>query len=75
MAIKSIKLNKGISDSEFVFIGANACRHERSHLLGLLRIYIGTMKNKGLTSKEVYESLENWIKQRELIANGRVNND
>ena len=73
--MKSIKLNKDISDLEFVSIGTNARRDERIHLLGLLRIHIETMKSGGLTSEEMYESLNRWIKQRELTANGRLLND
>ncbi|VAS54382.1 Uncharacterised protein [Klebsiella quasipneumoniae] len=68
--MKSIKLNKEIGDPEVVAIGTNARRHERGHLLGLLRIYIETMKKRGLTNEEVYESLDQWIKQRELTASG-----
>ena len=75
MSAKSIKLNKEISDPEFVAIGTNARRHERNHLLGLLRIYIETMKQRGLTNEEIYESLAHWIKQRELTASGEKTND
>lgn len=75
MTIKSIKLDKEVSDPEVVAISTFARRHERGHLLGLLRIYIGTMRSRGLTNEEVYESLDHWIKQRELTANGKPAND
>ncbi|WP_158241090.1 hypothetical protein [Klebsiella quasipneumoniae] len=41
MGVKSIKLESGISDPDFVEISINARKHERAHLLGLLRIYVG----------------------------------
>jgi hypothetical protein len=46
MSITSIKLDGGISDPEFVEISANARKHERAHLLGLLRIYVGQLKKE-----------------------------
>lgn len=46
MGVKSIKLESGISDPDFVEISINARKHERAHLLGLLRIYVGQLKRK-----------------------------
>ncbi|MGQ5407606.1 hypothetical protein ACUJ8Q_27340 [Klebsiella michiganensis] len=66
MAIKSIKLESGISDPEFVEISANARKHERAHLLGLLRIYVGQLKKESATPEEIYSSVERWIDSREL---------
>lgn len=51
MSVKSIKLDSGISDPEFMEISTNARKHERAHLLGLLRIYVGTLKEAGLPRK------------------------
>lgn len=67
MSVKSIKLDSGISDPEFMEISTNARKHERAHLLGLLRIYIGTLKEEGLPPEEIYSSVERWISNRELI--------
>lgn len=46
MSITSIKLDGGISDPEFVEISANARKHERAHLFGLLRIFVVQLKRK-----------------------------
>ncbi|HBW9710353.1 hypothetical protein OW515_17145 [Klebsiella pneumoniae] len=66
MGIKSIKLESGISDPDFVEISANARKHERAHLLGLLRIYVGQLKKESATQEEIYSSIERWADAREL---------
>ena len=69
MSIKSIKLDSEISDPEFVEISTNARKHERTHLLGLLRIFVGQLKKESATPEEIYSSVERWISNRELIIN------
>lgn len=69
MGIKSIKLDGGISDPEFVEISANARKHERAHLLGLLRIFVGQLKKESATPEEIYSSIEQWADARELTIN------
>lgn len=69
MGIKSIKLDGGISDPEFVEISANARKRERAHLLGLLRIYVGQLKKESATPEEIYSSIEQWANARELTIN------
>lgn len=69
MSITSIKLDGGLSDPEFVEISANARKHERAHLLGLLRIYIGHLKKESATPEEIYSSIEQWADARELTIN------
>ncbi|EPG8763464.1 hypothetical protein JAG56_004622 [Raoultella ornithinolytica] len=69
MGIKSIKLDGGISDPEFVEISTNARKHERAHLLGLLRIYVGQLKKESATPEEIYSSIEQWADARELTIN------
>jgi hypothetical protein len=69
MSIKSIKLESGVSDPEFVEISTNARKRERAHLLGLLRIFVGHLKNESATPEEIYSSVERWISNRELIIN------
>lgn len=72
MSIKSIKLESGISDPEFMEISANARRHERAHLLGLLRIFAGQLKKESSTPEEIYSSIEQWASARELtISEGK----
>lgn len=66
MGVKSIKLESGISDPDFVEISANARKHERVHLLGLLRIYVGQLKKESATPEEIYSSIEQWADAREL---------
>ena len=66
MGIKSIKLDGGISDPEFVEISANARKRERAHLLGLLRIFIGQLKKESATPEEIYSSIEQWADAREI---------
>ncbi|HBZ2423429.1 TPA: hypothetical protein PS816_004398 [Klebsiella pneumoniae] len=66
MSITSIKLDGGISDPEFVEISANARKHERAHLLGLLRIFVGQLKKESAAPEEIYLSVERWIDSREL---------
>ncbi|HBV5321538.1 hypothetical protein [Klebsiella grimontii] len=66
MSITSIKLDGAISDPEFVEISANARKHERAHLLGLLRIFVGQLKKESATLEEIYSSVERWIDSREL---------
>lgn len=66
MTIKSIKLDKGVSDPEVVAISTYARRHERAHLLGLLRIFVGQMKKESATPEEIYSSIEQWANAREL---------
>ncbi|SXD60720.1 hypothetical protein [Klebsiella variicola] len=66
MGVKSIKLESGISDPDFVEISANARKHERAHLLGLLRIYVGQLKKESATQEEIYSSIERWADAREL---------
>lgn len=66
MGVKSIKLESGISDPDFVEISINARKHERAHLLGLLRIYVGQLKKESATPEEIYSSIERWIDSREL---------
>ena len=66
MSITSIKLDGGISDPEFVEISANARKHERAHLLGLLRIFVGQLKKESVTPEEIYSSIEQWANAREL---------
>lgn len=66
MGIKSIKLDGGISDPEFVEISTNARKHERAHLLGLLRIYVGQLKKESTTPEEIYSSIEQWADAREI---------
>ncbi|HBS6236663.1 TPA: hypothetical protein ACF3VG_001264 [Klebsiella pneumoniae] len=69
MSITSIKLGGGISDPEFVEISANARKHERAHLLGLLRIFVGQLKKESATPEEIYSSIEQWADARELTIN------
>ncbi|EMN3920353.1 hypothetical protein REJ49_003149 [Citrobacter farmeri] len=69
MSIKSIKLESGVSDPEFVEISTNARKRERAHLLGLLRIFVGQLKKENATPEEIYSSVERWISNRELIIN------
>ena len=72
MGIKSIKLDGGISDPEFVEISTNARKRERAHLLGLLRIFIGQLKKESATPEEIYSSIEQWANARELtISEGK----
>ncbi|HBQ1474858.1 TPA: hypothetical protein L7K65_004089 [Klebsiella pneumoniae] len=66
MSITSIKLDGGISDPEFVEISASARKHERAHLLGLLRIFVGQLKKESATPEEIYSSIEQWADAREL---------
>ncbi|MCM7507066.1 hypothetical protein M8R78_01545 [Enterobacter hormaechei] len=70
MSVKSIKLDGEISDPEFVEISTNARKHERAHLLGLLRIFVGQLKKESATPEEIYSSVERWIASRELTING-----
>lgn len=70
MSINSIKLGGEISDPEFVEISTNARKHERAHILGLLRIFVGQLKKESTTPEEIYSSVERWIASRELIING-----
>ncbi|ENK5206692.1 hypothetical protein ACFGSA_010010 [Klebsiella aerogenes] len=69
MSIKSIKLESGISDPEFMQINTDARISERAQLLGLLRIYMGLLKKESLTPEEIYLSVERWIVNRELTNN------
>ncbi|ELW9307536.1 hypothetical protein SIO39_004553 [Klebsiella pneumoniae] len=69
MSIKSIKLESGISDPEFMQINTDARISERAQLLGLLRIYMGLLKKENLTPEEIYSSVERWIVNRELTNN------
>ncbi|MFH3003013.1 hypothetical protein [Klebsiella aerogenes] len=69
MSIKSIKLESGISDPEFMQINSDARISERAQLLGLLRIYMGLLKKESLTPEEIYSSIERWIVNRELTNN------
>lgn len=69
MSIKSIKLESGISDPEFMQINSDARISERAQLLGLLRIYMGLLKKESLTPEEIYSSVERWIVNRELTNN------
>lgn len=69
MSVKSIKLDSGISDPEFMEISTNARKHERAHLLGLLRIFVGQLKKENLPPEDIYSSVERWISNRELIIN------
>ncbi|MDS0888770.1 hypothetical protein [Raoultella ornithinolytica] len=72
MSITSIKLDGGISDPEFVEISANARKHERAHLLGLLRIFVGQLKKESATPEEIYSSIEQWANASELtISEGK----
>lgn len=66
MGVKSIKLESGISDPDFVEISINARKHERANLLGLLRIYVGQLKKESATPEEIYSSIEQWADAREL---------
>ena len=69
MSVKSIKLDGEISDPEFVEISTNARKHERAHLLGLLRIFVNQLKKESATPEEIYSSVERWIASRELTIN------
>lgn len=69
MSIKSINLESGISDPEFMQINPDARISERAQLLGLLRIYMGLLKKESLTPEEIYSSVERWIVNRELTNN------
>lgn len=69
MSVKSIKLESGISDPEFMEISTNARKHERAHPLGLLRIFVTQLKKESLPPEEIYSSVERWISNRELIIN------
>ncbi|UXO71727.1 hypothetical protein [Klebsiella pneumoniae] len=66
MSITSIKLDGGISDPEFVEISANARKHERAHLFGLLRIFVVQLKKESATPEEIYSSIEQLADAREL---------
>ncbi len=65
MGVKSIKLESRISDPDFVEISTNAWKHERAHLLGLLRIYVGQLKKESAIPEEIYQSIEQWADARE----------
>ncbi|HAU4330726.1 TPA: hypothetical protein F6U11_13980 [Citrobacter freundii] len=69
MSVKSIKLENGISDPEFMEISTNARKNERAHLLSLLRIFVSQLKKENLPQEEIYSSVERWISNRELIIN------
>lgn len=69
MSIKSIKLESGISDPEFMQINTDARISERAQLLGLLRIYMGLLEKESLTPEEIYSSVERWIVNHELTNN------
>lgn len=69
MSVKSIKLDGEISDPEFVEISTTARKHERAHLLGLLRIFVSQLKKESATPEEIYSSVERWIASRELTIN------
>ena len=72
MSITSIKLDGGISDSEFVEISTNARKHERAHVLGMLRDFVGQLKKESATPEEIYSSIEQWVNARELtISEGK----
>ncbi|HGG9089435.1 hypothetical protein [Enterobacter hormaechei] len=66
MSVKSIKLDREISDPEFVAISASARKGERAHLLGMLRIRMAQLKKESATSKEIFSSVEQWICNREI---------
>lgn len=57
MSVTSIKPEGGISDPEFMGISTNARKSERAHLLGLLRIRMGLLKEQGLTPKRFIQHL------------------
>lgn len=42
--------------------------NKRTHLLGLLRIKLTLLKKEKLSTNEIYRSLENWIDNREQVA-------
>ncbi|EPB5862163.1 hypothetical protein ACRQOC_003376 [Klebsiella pneumoniae] len=65
MSVTSIKLGGGVSDPEFMGISTNARKGERAHLLGLLRIRMGLLKEQSLTTEEIYSALEQWIANHE----------
>ncbi|MFV9310546.1 hypothetical protein [Klebsiella oxytoca] len=68
MSVTSIKLEGGIiSDPEFMGISTTARKGERAHLLGLLRIRMGLLKEQCLTPEEIYLALEQWIANHETI--------
>ncbi|EPY7209258.1 hypothetical protein ACXEIW_001158 [Klebsiella oxytoca] len=67
MSVTSIKLESGISDPEFMGISTTARKGERAHLLGLLRIRMGLLKEQCLTPEEIYSALEQWIANHEII--------
>lgn len=67
MLVKSIKLESGISDPDFMEINTNARKNERAHLLGLLRIFMSQLKKESATQEEIHLSVERWISNRELI--------
>ncbi|MGK1714107.1 hypothetical protein ACR92I_02750 [Klebsiella pneumoniae] len=67
MSVTSIKLGGGVSDPEFMGISTNARKGERAHLLGLLRIRMGLLKEQSLTTEEIYSALEQWIANHETI--------
>ena len=67
MSVTSIKLESGISDPEFMGISTTARKSERAHLLGLLRIRMGLLKEQSLTPEEIYSALEQWIANHETI--------
>ncbi len=46
----------------------SASRQERNHLIGMLRIHIEAMKKHNMTSEEIYDSLDRWIKRREFLS-------
>lgn len=66
MSITSIKLDGGISDPEFVEISANARKHERAHVLGMLRDFVGQLKKESATPEEIYSSIEQWANASEI---------
>ncbi|AVJ59412.1 MULTISPECIES: hypothetical protein [Klebsiella] len=66
MGVKSIKLESGISDPDFVEISTNARKHERAHVLGMLRDFVGQLKKESATPEEIYSSIEQWANAREL---------
>lgn len=58
MSVKSIKLESGISDPDFMEINTNARKSERAHLLGLLRIFMSQLKKESLPRKRfIHQSI------------------
>lgn len=73
MSVKSIKLEGGINDPEFMEINSTARKNERAHLFGLLRALMTNLEKENVTTEEIYAAVELWIINREVKAREDTN--